>query len=92
MRKDIFMIEFSYTLKDSAGLHARPSGSLARLAGGFCKTAVTATLGGRTADAKKLFPLLLLDAKCGDTVKFTIEGGDELAAFAAISDFFRKWL
>ena len=38
-------------------------------------------------DAKKIFGIMGLGAKKGDTVEFTFSGDDEEHAYTAISDF-----
>ena len=80
------MKTFSYTIKDEVGIHARPAGLLAKLAKTFSST-ITLEKDGKSVNVTKLMMLMGLGVKCGDTVNFTIEGGDEDAAFVAISDF-----
>ena len=43
--------------------------------------------GGNMVDAKKIFGIMGLGAKKGDTVEFTFSGDDEEQAYTAISDF-----
>lgn len=81
------MKTFSYTIKDVVGIHARPAGNLAKLAKGFKGTTITIEKGGKSVDVTKLMMLMGLGVKCGDAVNFIIEGGDEDAAFTAISEF-----
>lgn len=65
-----------YTVKDPVGLHARPAGLLVRCAQGLASS-VTAQNGDRRADAKRLFAVMGLDVRQGDTVTFTLEGESE---------------
>lgn len=81
------MKEFSYTIKDAVGIHARPAGNLAKLAKGYAGTKVTIEKGGKSVDVTKLMMLMGMGIKCGDTVNFTVEGPDEEAAAAAVKEF-----
>ena len=73
------MKSFTYTIKDSAGIHARPAGNLVKLIKGL-DSKVMIEKGGKSVDVTKLMMLMGLGVKCGDTVTFTVEGGDEEAA------------
>lgn len=81
------MKNFSYTIKDAVGIHARPAGNLAKLAKTFAETKVTIEKGGKSVDVTKLMMLMGLGVKCGDTVNFTIEGAEEEAAAKAVQEF-----
>ena len=48
------MKQFTITIQDKEGLHARPAGLLSKAAKGF-QCAVTLTKGEKTADLKKIF-------------------------------------
>jgi len=63
-------------IKDEIGIHARPAGNLVKILKDS-KSKVTMECKGKTADAKKIFSLLSLAAKCGDEIKVTIDGEDE---------------
>ncbi len=80
------MKEFRYVIKDSVGIHARPAGMLVKTAGAF-QSSITVKKGEKTADAKKLFSIMSLGAKCQDTILFTIEGSDEQEAADALQKF-----
>jgi len=80
------MKEFKYTLTDEHGIHARPAGSLVKLAKTFTSV-LTAETGGKTADIKKIFSLMGLGAKKGDEVTIRAEGDDETEAAAHLQDF-----
>ena len=84
------MKNFSYTIKDAVGIHARPAGNLAKLAKGFAGTKVTIEKGGKSVDVTKLMMLMGLGVKCGDTVNFTVEGPDEDAAAEAVAKFMEE--
>lgn len=81
------MKEFGYTIKDETGIHARPAGNLAKLAKSFAGTKVTITKDEKSVDATRLMMLMGMGIKCGDTVRFTIEGPDEDAAVKAVQEF-----
>ena len=67
------MKEFTYTIKDSVGIHARPAGLLVKCASMF-KSEILLTKGEKCVDAKKIFSVMTLGAKQGDEV--TIVGTD----------------
>ena len=80
------MKEFNYTIKDAVGIHARPAGQLAKLAKSLGST-VTITKGDRTVNVSQLMKLMGMGIKCGDTVTFRIEGGDEEASAHKVEEF-----
>lgn len=83
------MKEFSYTVQDALGIHARPAGQLAKEAKKFTSK-ITVTNGGKTVDATRVMALMTLGVHQGQTVQVTAEGEDEEAAAAAIREFFQK--
>ncbi len=64
---------FTYTITDENGIHARPAGMLVKFAQSTSDT-ITVTHGEKTADATRLFALMSLCAKKGDTLEFTVSG------------------
>jgi phosphotransferase system HPr (HPr) family protein len=82
------MQEFSYTITDPNGIHARPAGLFVQKMQGF-KSPVTVHRDGDTADAKKLVALMKMRIKCGQTFTVKAEGEDETAAIAAAQEFLR---
>lgn len=80
------MKTFSYTIKDSVGIHARPAGMLVKKAGEF-QSVVTIKKGEKTADARRLFAIMGLAAKQGDSITVVVEGADEQAAAEALQAF-----
>ena len=80
------MKEITYTIKDAQGIHARPAGLLVKKLKEFTATP-TLTKGGKTIDPRKMFALMGLGIKCGETITFTLEGADEDAAAAALEAF-----
>ncbi len=84
------MKEFTYTITDPIGIHARPAGMLAQLAKGFADSTVTLTKGDQTVKATQLMKLMNLGVKAGDDVTIAVEGGDEDAAIAALETFLKE--
>lgn len=83
------MKNFEYTVKDELGIHARPAGLLVKEAGKF-ESAVTITKGDKSADAKKIFGVMGMSVKCGDTITIAADGADEADAIAAIETFMKE--
>lgn len=83
------MIKFDYTINDELGIHARPAGSLAKLAKSL-DSVITIFKGEKFADASKLLAVMGLNVKQGDTITVTIENGNEDEAEKALRDFFEK--
>jgi phosphocarrier protein len=77
------MVEFNYEIKDESGVHARPAGRLVKKAQSY-ECAITIAKGGKTASLKKLFALMGLAVKCGETVSLRFEGVDEAEAASGI--------
>lgn len=73
------MSEFEYTVTDTLGIHARPAGIIVNAAKKY-NSRIVLTARGSTADAKRIFAVMGLGVKCGDTIKVTCEGGDEAEA------------
>ena len=80
------MKEFTYTITDPVGIHARSAGLLAKRAAGF-KSTVTVIKGEKKADTRRLMALMGLGIKCGETITVRAEGEDEEAASEAIQAF-----
>lgn len=83
------MKQFIYTITDKLGIHARPAGILVKTASGF-DSAVTIEKDGKSADAKRIFGVMGLGVKQGETITVKAEGGDEAAAIAAISELLKN--
>ena len=84
------MKQFTYTITDPVGIHARPAGILAKQAKGLDSTVTIAKADGRSAAATKLIAMMGLGIKCGETVTVTGEGGNEEANAAAMEQFFKE--
>ncbi|MDR3302741.1 MAG: HPr family phosphocarrier protein [Spirochaetaceae bacterium] len=83
------MKEFTYTIKDPCGIHARPAGELVKLLHGFSST-ISVTGGTGCCDGKKLIALMKLRVKCGDAITVQAEGDDEEAAVKGAQAFLEK--
>lgn len=83
------MKEFTYTITDPEGIHARPAGELVKKAKEFT-SAVSIFKDGKKADAKKLFGLMGLGVKQGMEITVQAEGEDEEAAAAAMEAFLKE--
>ena len=83
------MKTFDYTIKDAIGIHARPAGNLVKLIKGFSSTVTIEKAGKPPINGSALMKLMGLGVKCGETVKFTVEGDDGDAAAAAIEEFMK---
>ena len=82
------MKQFDYVIKDKLGIHARPAGLLVKEAGKFTSS-ITIAKGETKADAKKIFGLMGLGVKCGDTIMTTVDGTDEDTAIAVLEKFMK---
>ena len=68
------MKEFTYTIKEPVGIHARPAGMLAKEAKTCQSTVTIVDKNGKSVDATRLMALMGMGIKCGDTVTVKIEG------------------
>ena len=81
------MTEFSYTIKDKDGIHARPAGLFVQKMQGFKSTVLIEKDDGTNADGKKLIALMKLRVKCAQTITVKAEGEDEAATVDAAKEF-----
>lgn len=82
------MKEFSYTITDPQGVHARPAGVLVKEAAKY-QSSITIEKDGKTGDAKRIFAVMGLGVKCGQTINVKIEGADEEEAAKAVEEFLK---
>lgn len=80
------MKEFSYTIKDELGIHARPAGLLVKEATKF-SSEVKLKKDDKEVDAKRIIGVMSLGTKQGETVTVTANGDDEEQAITAIKEF-----
>ena len=83
------MKNFSYTVKDELGIHARPAGMLVKEAKKY-SSKIVLSKDGKRAEAGKLMAVMSLGVKCGQTVEVEVTGEDEEAAYEALKEFFEK--
>lgn len=82
------MKTFDYTITDPQGIHARPAGLLVKEAKKF-ESNIGVTKGARKGDLKKIFTVMALGAKQGETITITVDGADEDVAAPAIEAFLK---
>ena len=82
------MKTFTYTITDELGIHARPAGALVKEAKKF-ESRLSVAKGPKKADLKKLFALMGLGVKQGDSLVIEAEGADEADAAASIEAFLK---
>jgi len=86
------MEKFQYTITDELGIHARPAGMLVRLCMSFKSSLTLTNQDGTTASLKRIFTVMGLSVKCGDTVIVTADGEDEKAALETVKQHFSAYL
>lgn len=82
------MKQFTYTVTDPVGIHARPAGLLVKEIKNYTSTVMIAK-DDKSVNALKLMALMGMGIKCGDTVTVSVEGANEEADVAAIEAFFK---
>jgi phosphotransferase system HPr (HPr) family protein len=85
----VSMQEFSYTITDPNGIHARPAGLFVQKMQEF-KSSITVNRDDQQVDGKKLIALMKLRLKCGQSFTVKAEGEDASAAIEAARDFLTK--
>ena len=84
------MKNFTYTITDPLGIHARPAGLLAKAAKAYADTVITVEKNGNAVKASQLMKLMGLGVKQGDVVTVTADGASEDAAITAMKEFFQN--
>ncbi len=84
------MKQFTYTITDPVGIHARPAGLLVKAAKSLDSTITIEKMGGKSAAATKLMAVMGLGIKQGDQVTVTVDGGNEDANLQTIEQFFKE--
>lgn len=74
------MSTFEFTVKDPEGIHARPAGIVVNAAKSLGAD-IKITKGEKTIDAKKLFALMGLGVKSGETISVSCDDEEALAKF-----------
>ncbi len=74
---------------NEAGLHARPSHALVKLAGEF-DAKIRLCLDGRTSDAGSILSVMTLGAAAGSKIRIETEGTDAKTALVAMVELFQS--
>ncbi len=83
------MKQFTYTITDPVGIHARPAGLLVKAVKALDSAVTIAKADGKSAGGAKLMALMGLGIKQGETVTVTLEGSSEEADAASLEQFFK---
>ncbi len=87
--EEISMKQFSYTIQEEQGIHARCAGKLVKEAQNFNST-VSIEYNQRVENLKRLFAVTCLGVQQGDLVTIRIEGKDEMEAASFLENYFRE--
>ncbi len=71
------MVSFDYTIHDAMGLHARPVGLVVKAVNPYKAAKITISHGDKSADAKRMFAIMALQVKQGETITVSVEGEQE---------------
>ena len=83
------MKEFTYTITDPAGIHARPAGILVKKTQPYASE-ITLVKGDKQANGKSMRSVMGLGARNGDEITVQAEGADEADAVAELEAFFKE--
>ena len=83
------MKEFEFVVTDPQGIHARPAGLLVKEAKKF-ESNISVFKGARKGDLKKIFTVMALGVKQGESIKVQVEGADEEQAASAVAAFLKE--
>lgn len=85
------MKKFEYVITDKEGIHARPAGEVVAVAKKYASN-VSIENKGKKADLKRIFGVMGLCVKNGETVIISAEGADEDEAILALEAIFKEKL
>ena len=83
------MKEFEFVVTDPQGIHARQAGLLVNEAKKF-ESNISVFKGARKGDLKKIFTVMALGVKQGESIKVQVEGADEEQAASAVEAFLKE--
>ena len=83
------MKEFEFVVTDPQGIHARPAGLLVKEAKKF-ESNISVFKGARKGTLKKIFTVMALGVKQGETIKVQVEGADEEQAASTVEAFLKE--
>ena len=84
------MQERLVTIKNSAGIHCRPSSVIISGKEKFPGVSFKVTAENGTTDLNGILELLALGLQCGDEITLQVSGGDEAGALETIGALFEK--
>ena len=84
------MLEKKIIVRNTAGIHCRPSSLIIAEKEKFPGTAFKVTADNGTTDLNGILELLALGLQCGDTLTLQVSGGNEAEALEALSTLFAK--
>lgn len=70
------MVSQKITIRNEAGLHARPAGVLSKAAG-KCESEVTIIANGKKYQAKSILNIMAAAIKCGTEIELQCDGANE---------------
>ncbi len=82
------MPRLSVTVAQPEGLHARPAAQFVKMAGSF-KSSVKVRRDAREANGKSILSVLGLGVSNGTQVELEVQGEDQDAALAQLTEFLR---
>jgi phosphocarrier protein len=85
------MVSFEYVITDELGIHSRPAGLLIREVKKH-QSQVVFFNGEKKADGDKIFAIMKLGIKQGNTLGVTVEGSDEGETAAALKQLLETHL
>ena len=83
------MVELETTIRNRAGIHARPSAMIAQTAIKF-SSRIFLEKNANNINAKSIMGIITLAASFGSKIRITAEGSDEVAAAEAIKALFES--
>ena len=83
------MTEKEVTIKNRAGIHARPAALIVKVANEF-NSEIFMEKSGNKINAKSIMGIITLGAAYNSTLSVTAEGEDEVAAIEAIVQLFEN--
>lgn len=81
------MITNKIVMEAPNGLHARPAGELVKLVKSYAPAKVTLHTSVKEVNAASMLGVLSLGLKKGSEIEICVDGGDESAILAGVSEF-----
>lgn len=82
------MKQFTYTITDPVGLHARPASQLVKEIKKFDGITVTIGKGDKSINALSLMVLMTMGIRQGDTITVSVEGENEDTVAETLETYF----